>query len=734
MRTLLTAIVLLLATPAMAQPSGCPYDGDGDGRVDIEDLYHLTQNPADINGDGIADAEDTRCLEAYLRCVERLDMSFRPGEPAADGNVPSLSYRESGTSQVIRVVREPSPDGLGCVSQAWTTTLLGTRAGLSGPVEIRLDRDGFLWQSLFADASATSPGTTARRGMLTCEGSGVEFVASSPAMTVASSSQTRALVLLHGQNVTDAAVAKGVEDAAARTIGGGLIDTYTDTNGDVTLPTRGVLVLFELDAGDQSNASFAFDDAVLLVDVECGDVSDDTPQILYQVIVESGSLDVDGNTLVEINGLIDKPLIDQSGRVVFQARRASPDFRVGLFVSDGEEIRPLIMSGDVVPGSPHVTVQSFLDYYMNDAGDVMVRFLPVESQFTEAIAFIPAGGSPVSIIQSGSTSPYSSLGSSVLAGPHILVVAVSASSGQGLLLYGNPAPLTNVPLPPIGFNPQTIGGMSSSGTALVTGLFLIDNVNVFETNDEVSLEIDLGGPSFDIFVREDGVAPGTAGAVWGSPMPNVFSIADSGLTLFRGFVRGPGVGGINSTGIWLDSGAGQELIARGGDQFPNGSSGAWSFGQPPTLAVISTGDMIVAPRLIGAPQTLWYRSAATGQFELIADNGTPVPSSVGQILNMPSISMNALGGVLVRAALQDGKSALLYYSRHDRAMYTLAIEGVPLTMTSGEMRTPGQLLTYSYYNGSNTSDSYPDAMTDTGFVLVSYGSTILRVALRNFPG
>ena len=279
MRALLTAILILLASPVMAQPSGCPYDGDGDGRVDIEDLYHLTQNPADINGDGIADSDDTRCLEAYLRCIERLDMSFRPGEPAADGNVPSLSYRASGTSQVMRVVREPSPEGLGCISQAWTTTLLGTRAGLTGPVEIRLDRDGFLWQSLFTDAATASPGSTARRGMLTCDGSGVEFVASSPAMTVRSSSETRALVLLHGQNIIDAAVAKGVEDAAARSIGGGLIDAYTDTNGDVTLPTRGVLVLFELDAGDQSNPSFAFDDAVLLVDLECGDVSDDSPQV-----------------------------------------------------------------------------------------------------------------------------------------------------------------------------------------------------------------------------------------------------------------------------------------------------------------------------------------------------------------------------------------------------------------------------------------------------------------------
>jgi hypothetical protein len=53
----------------------CPVDVDGDGRIDIDDLYYITQHPTDINGDGIADAEDAACLERFLRRNELEDMS-----------------------------------------------------------------------------------------------------------------------------------------------------------------------------------------------------------------------------------------------------------------------------------------------------------------------------------------------------------------------------------------------------------------------------------------------------------------------------------------------------------------------------------------------------------------------------------------------------------------------------------------------------------------------------------
>ncbi|MCA9273981.1 MAG: immunoglobulin domain-containing protein [Phycisphaerales bacterium] len=53
----------------------CPVDVDGDGRIDIDDLYYITQHPTDINGDGVADYEDAACLERYLRRNELEDMT-----------------------------------------------------------------------------------------------------------------------------------------------------------------------------------------------------------------------------------------------------------------------------------------------------------------------------------------------------------------------------------------------------------------------------------------------------------------------------------------------------------------------------------------------------------------------------------------------------------------------------------------------------------------------------------
>lgn len=55
----------------------CASDVDGDGAVDIDDLYRWHTTPTDLNGDGVADEEDRRCLETYLRRYEGLDAGTR---------------------------------------------------------------------------------------------------------------------------------------------------------------------------------------------------------------------------------------------------------------------------------------------------------------------------------------------------------------------------------------------------------------------------------------------------------------------------------------------------------------------------------------------------------------------------------------------------------------------------------------------------------------------------------
>lgn len=44
-----------------------PDDRNGDGEVDIEDLYHITQNPFDITGDGQANSADWQLMEQIIR-------------------------------------------------------------------------------------------------------------------------------------------------------------------------------------------------------------------------------------------------------------------------------------------------------------------------------------------------------------------------------------------------------------------------------------------------------------------------------------------------------------------------------------------------------------------------------------------------------------------------------------------------------------------------------------------
>jgi len=57
----------------------CSRDINGDSAIDIEDLYAITQNPIDINGDGVADQRDVDCLANWLRRSERIQMRTERG-------------------------------------------------------------------------------------------------------------------------------------------------------------------------------------------------------------------------------------------------------------------------------------------------------------------------------------------------------------------------------------------------------------------------------------------------------------------------------------------------------------------------------------------------------------------------------------------------------------------------------------------------------------------------------
>jgi len=64
-----------LAPPPAAPP--VPFDADGSGAANLEDLYHLHANPADLDANGLADDADITYLELFLRWEERADVTTR---------------------------------------------------------------------------------------------------------------------------------------------------------------------------------------------------------------------------------------------------------------------------------------------------------------------------------------------------------------------------------------------------------------------------------------------------------------------------------------------------------------------------------------------------------------------------------------------------------------------------------------------------------------------------------
>jgi len=57
-------------------PDWGSFDIDGDGAVDVDDMYALTGNMSDVNGDGSVDAADGACLERFVRRSEILGLGL----------------------------------------------------------------------------------------------------------------------------------------------------------------------------------------------------------------------------------------------------------------------------------------------------------------------------------------------------------------------------------------------------------------------------------------------------------------------------------------------------------------------------------------------------------------------------------------------------------------------------------------------------------------------------------
>jgi subtilisin family serine protease len=66
-----------MAVGAVGAPLACDCDLNNDGLVTKEDLYRMVANPVDANGDGVANAIDTRDLVRWMRRTERTTLQAR---------------------------------------------------------------------------------------------------------------------------------------------------------------------------------------------------------------------------------------------------------------------------------------------------------------------------------------------------------------------------------------------------------------------------------------------------------------------------------------------------------------------------------------------------------------------------------------------------------------------------------------------------------------------------------
>ncbi len=110
----------------------------------------------------------------------------------------------------------------------------------------------------------------------------------------------RAIVFLHGDNVEEKAVAKGLDpiNAASRPIGGAALAPYIDVDGNIDFGEDAeykLIVAYEHDAADWNDAGWAFDDHIEEMRA-CGGVADEKPQVvvLRDSIGEDSST-TDGN-------------------------------------------------------------------------------------------------------------------------------------------------------------------------------------------------------------------------------------------------------------------------------------------------------------------------------------------------------------------------------------------------------------------------------------------------------
>ena len=156
---------------------------------------------------------------------------------------------------------------------------------------------------------------------------------------------------------------------------------------------------------------------------------------------------------------------------------------------------------------------------------------------------------------------------------------------------------------------------------------------------------------FDTVALTGQAAPGTSAGEVFSSFSNAPPILNSqGQTAFTAFLAGPGVDGLNATGIWSEGSGSLSLVARAGDQAP-GTSAGQEFSTLFAIAGFNNQGQTAFTNLLNGSGVdasnihgLW--SEGSGSLGLVARSGAQAPGApAGQVFesNFASVSFNNQG-------------------------------------------------------------------------------------------
>ncbi|MCA9278026.1 MAG: hypothetical protein H6815_04470 [Phycisphaeraceae bacterium] len=197
-----------------------------------------------------------------------------------------------------------------------------------------------------------------------------------------------------------------------------------------------------------------------------------------------------------------------------------------------------------------------------------------------------------------------------------------------------------------------------------------------------------GAGTYELLAREEGVAPGTGGAMFSTFYLSTPVLNDAGQTAFLHSLSGTGVTSANNSTIWMHTPGGEpEVVVREGDTAPG--TGGDLFGDLSFPRLNSSGSVSFYGLLTGSSTNASVWSNASGSMTLLARSGSVMtaPGTGGATffsLTEASVSLNDTGTTVFHAEL-DGTGV---NGVNDEAIFSNASGSLDLVVR-GESVAPG---------------------------------------------